>query len=250
MNGTDRVRLDFSYTLLLSNIKCDSLRDRLFNVLYSFKLVKDYGATLSTNDELLNLSALNELIAHLLQQPVLVVNLKLVLKARAPMMLCVKSLHRVDKGVGEVSFCKSDALYLLKGTRLLFTFSACILECLVFCLNSRDLTLNLLLPTVMFVVNPFIGLVLVVTNLVQLGLLLNLKQCLLNCLGQKYVEDRLDFTVVVKEIIVLDLSDLIDTGLFCHVSGRGRACNELIGLALDLCFFRSAGLVLLGQEVC
>lgn len=249
MNGTNRLRLDFPNTLFLSDVQCDGFGDRFFNVLYGFQLVKDYGATLSADYKLLNLDPLNELIADLFKQPVLVVNLKLILKARAPVMLSVKCLHGVDKCVGEVSFSESDALYLLEGARLLFTSRSCVLECLVLGLDSCDLTLYFLLPTVMFVVNALVGFVLEVTNLVQLGLFFNFEECLFNCLGQKYVKDWLHFTIVVKEIVVLNLSDLVDTGLFGDIRGSGWARNELISLALHLILLWSTGLVLLGQEV-
>lgn len=249
MNCTYRLRLNLSNTLLLSDIQCDGFGDWFFNVLYGFQLVKDYGSTLSTNDKLLNLGPLNELIANLFKQPVLVVNLKLILEARAPEVLSVKCLHGVDKCISKVSFCKCDALYLLEGTCLLLTSRTCILECLVLGLDSCNLTLDFLFPTVMFVVNALVGFVLKVTNLVQLGFFFDFKECLFNCLGQKYVKDWLDFTIVVKEIVVLNLCDLIDTGLFGDIRRSGWARNELISLALHLCLLWPTRLVLLGQEV-
>ena len=72
---------------------------------------------------------------------------------------------------------------------------------------------------------------------------------MLYCLGQKYVKDRLDLTIVVKEIVIFNLSDFIDTGLFGNVWRSGWPRHKLISLALNLRFFRPARFVLLSQEV-
>jgi hypothetical protein len=101
----------------------------------------------------------------------------------------------------------------------------------------------------MLIVNSFISLVLEVTNLVKLSLFLNFKQSLLNCFRQKYVKDRLNFTIIIKEIIIFNLSDFIYTGLFGDIWRCGWARNKLISLAFNFRFFRSARFVLLSQEV-
>lgn len=82
------------------------------------------------------------------------------------MVLGVEGLHGVDEGVGEVALGEGDALYLLEGARLLLSLGACVLQGLILGLDSRDLPLHLLLPTVMLVVNSLVGLVLEVTDLV------------------------------------------------------------------------------------
>ena len=92
--------------------------------------------------------------------------MELVLEARAPVVLGVQSLHRVQEGVREVALGKGDALDLLEGAGLLLSLGTRILEGLILGLNTGDLSLDFLLPTVMFIVNSLVGLVLVVTDLV------------------------------------------------------------------------------------
>ena len=79
VNGTNRVGFNLSHFLLQSNILNDRLLDGLFNGLNGLKLVEE-NAALVTGNELLNLGVLKEFIAHLLQQPVLVVHLQLILE--------------------------------------------------------------------------------------------------------------------------------------------------------------------------
>ena len=82
------------------------------------------------------------------------------------MVLRVQGLHRGKEGVREVTLGKGDALDLLEGAGLLLSLGSRSLQGLVLGLNARDLSLDFLLPTVMFVVNSLVGLVLVVTDLV------------------------------------------------------------------------------------
>lgn len=82
------------------------------------------------------------------------------------MVLRVQGLHRGKEGVREVALGKGDALDLLEGAGLLLSLGSRSLKGLVLGLNARDLSLDFLLPTVMFVVNSLVGLVLVVTDLV------------------------------------------------------------------------------------
>ena len=88
-------------------------------------------------------------------------------------------------------------------------------------LDAGDLPLDLLLPLVTLVLESRVAPVLEAPDLVQLGLLLNLQQGLLHSLGQEYVEDGLDFSIVVKEVVIFDLGHLVDPSLLGDV-GWGR----------------------------
>ena len=226
----------------------DGLLNRLLNGLNGLKLVVE-NAVLAPGNELLNLGVLKEFIAHLLQQPVLVVHLQLILELRPPMMLSVEGFHSVKEGVRQVILGDRDALYLLEGACLLLSAGSRILERLIFGFDAGDLSLNFLLPTVMLVVETLVGFVLELTDLIYLSLLLYLKQSLFNCLGKEYVENGLDFTIVIEKVVVFNLSDFIYTGLFGNVRRRRRSRHKIVRLAFNLSFLRASRLILFSQEI-
>jgi len=124
-----------------------------------------------------------------------------------------------------------------------------ILERLVFGLNASDLSFNLLLPTVFLILKSLICITLELPNLVKLCLLLNLEKSLLNGLRKQNVQDGLHFTIIIEQIIILNLSDLIDPRLLWDVRRGRRSLDKLVCLHLDLSLLRAARLVLLSQEV-
>jgi hypothetical protein len=137
----------------------------------------------------------------------------------------------------------------LEGACLLLSAGSRILERLILGFDAGNLSLNFLLPTVMLVVQTLVGFVLELTNLINLSLLLYLKQSLFNCLGEKYVENGLDFTIVIEKVVVFNLSDFINTGLFGNVRRRRRSRHKIVRLTLNLSFLRASRLILFSQEI-
>ena len=103
-------------------------------------------------------------------------------------------------------------------------------------LDAGDLPLDLLLPLVTLVLESRVAPVLEASDLIQLGLLLDLQQGLLHSLGQEYVKYGLDFTIVVKKVVVFDLGHLVDPCLLWDVRWGWWSGQELICLhsALNL----------------
>ncbi len=127
-------------------------------------------------------------------------------------------------------------MHLLEGLSLRLAFDSPLVEGLVLLLDASDLPLDLLLPLVTLVLESCVGPVLEAPDLVQLGLLLDLQQGLLHSLSQEYVEDGLDFSIVVKEVVVFDLGHLVDPSLLGDVGWGRWSGHELVCLnfALDL----------------
>jgi hypothetical protein len=109
-------------------------------------------------------------------------------------------------------------------------------EGLVLLLNACDLPLDLLLPLVTLILESCVAPVLEASDLIELGLLLDLQQGLLHSLGQEYVKNGLDFTIVVKKVVVFDLGHLVDPCLLGDVGWGRWTGQELICLysAVDL----------------
>ena len=76
---------------------------------------------------------------------------------------------------------------------------------------------------------------LVLPDLVQLVLFLDFERRLLDGLAKQHVEYGLHLYVVVKEVVVLDLRDLINTRLLGHVFWRGRFRLERVSLQFHFC---------------
>ena len=85
-------------------------------------------------------------------------------------------------------------------------------------------------------------------DLLELGLLLDLENSLLLRLVEENVEDGLHFAIEIEQVVVADLSDLVDTGLLWHILGRGWLWKELICLGLDVVLLWSCS-TLLCEEV-
>jgi len=226
-----RGRFDPPYLLLLLHLHLVGLLDGFLGGVDLVHLGGDEPRL-----EGIALALLEMLIIDLLEQPLAVVDLKLVLEAVAELVSVLHSRHTVHEGVFQVLLGKGKALHLLKGLRLRLAFDSPLVEGLVLLLDAGYLSLDLLLPLITLVLESRVATVLEASDLVQLGLLLDLQQGLLHSLGQEYVKDGLDFSIVVKEIVVFDLRHLVDPCLLGDI-GRGRwSGQELICLhsAVDL----------------
>ncbi len=122
---------------------------------------------------------------------------------------------------------------------LLFSFCSCNVQSLVLLLNSSNLFLDFLLPIFSLVLFTFLAFSFEFAYLIDFSLLFNFEYGLFNCLSQQDIQDWLHFSIIVKQIIVLNLSDFIDTSLLRDVGRCGRFRNELISLNLNFDFFRT-----------
>ena len=176
------------------------------------------------------------LVIDFFEEPFAVVDLKLVLEAVAELVGVLHPRHAVNEGVLEVLLGKGQALHLLEGLSLRLAFDPPLVECLVLLLDAGNLPLDLLLPLVTLVLETRVAPVLEASDFVQLSLLFDLQKGLLNCLGQEYVKDGLDFSIVVKKVVVFDLGHLVDPCLLWDVRWGWWSGQELICLhsALDL----------------
>jgi hypothetical protein len=121
---------------------------------------------------------------------------------------------------------------------VLLSLGSALAENLILLLYASDLSLYLLRPIVSLVLYPLVGPFLISADIIKLGLFFDLKESLLDCLGQKYVEDGLHFTIVVEKVIVLNLGDFVYSGLFGYVRWSGRSRHEFISLNSDILLLR------------
>lgn len=131
---------------------------------------------------------------------------------------------------------------------LLLTLGRCILESFVLVFDALDLALDLFLPVTAQRFLPPCVVVLVGADLCQLRFLLHFQKRLLGRLGQQHVENRLNLTVEIKKVVVLNLSWLVEASFLGDVLGLGRQVLELVCLALDVDLDGSS-FVLIRQEV-
>jgi len=134
------------------------------------------------------------------------------------------------------------------GPDLLLSLGTCYTQNLVLLLNPRYFFLNLLFPVISFRLFLFATFSFEFSNLFNLCLFLNLKNCLLYCLCQKHIHNGLHLSVVIKKVIVFDLGDFVDTCFLRNVWRGGRFRNELIRLNLNIQFIRSL-FTLLSEEI-
>ena len=131
---------------------------------------------------------------------------------------------------------------------LLLTLGRGILERLVLVLDALDLALDLFLPVAAQRLLPPCVVVLVGADLCKFSFLLNFQKRLLGRLGQQHIQNGLNLTVEIKQIVVLNLGWLVEASFLGDVPGFGWQVLELVCLALDVdldggCF------VLFRQEV-
>lgn len=129
-----------------------------------------------------------------------------------------------------------EALQLVHGLNLLFTLSSGDVERLVLLLDAADFALDLLNPVLVGLLLAFVVFTFEFADFLQFSFLFYLKERLFDRLGEEDVEDGLHFSIIVKEVVVLDLGDLVNTGLLGHVLGRWRLGCEVVRLTLNFDF--------------
>ena len=74
------------------------------------------------------------------------------------------------------------------------------------------------------------------SDLLELGFFFDLQKRLLNGLGEQNVENGLYFSVIIKQVVVFNLGDFVNTRLLRNVARGRRFLIEIIGLALNFLF--------------
>jgi len=151
-------------------------------------------------------------------------------------LLICQNLHTFLEVSCQESLSNIEALKLRNGVKLLLTFVASILERLILLLYPLYFSLDFLLPLGLLSLPPFVIALLVLPDLVQLVLFLDFESSLLDGLTKQNVQYRLYFDVVVKEVVVLDLSDLVDASLLGYVFWSWRFRLEHVSLQFHFCF--------------
>jgi len=134
------------------------------------------------------------------------------------------------------------------GLDLLLAFGSGVFESLILVLNPLDFTFDLFFPIISQVDLTLLVVGLVLADFLKFCLLLDLEKGLLDGLGEQNVEDGLNFTVVIEEVVVLDLGDLVDSGFLGDVLGSFRTGGKHVRLRLAVVFVRLLA-TLLSQEV-
>lgn len=131
---------------------------------------------------------------------------------------------------------------------LLFPLRPGVIKSFVLLFDALRLASDLLLPRLLGGILPLLVLSFEFSDLFKLCLFLNFKNGLLHCLCEEDIENWLDLFVIVKEIIVSDLGDFVDSCLFWHVLGSWGLWQEYVSLSLNSHFLRRCA-SLLSQEV-
>lgn len=141
-----------------------------------------------------------------------------------------------------------QALQFVHGFDLLLAFHTCCVESLVLVFNACNFFLDFLLPLVVLLLLTLVVLLFEFADVVQLGLFFYFKQSLLNCLCQQNIQDRLYLSVIIEQIVVTNLSILIDTSLFGDILRSRRLRQENVCLCTFIINIRLV-FALLSQKV-
>jgi hypothetical protein len=125
---------------------------------------------------------------------------------------------------------------------------SCVVKSLVLQFYTIDFLLDFHLPLTIFNLSSLVVFILEFTNFVKLLLLLDFQGSLVNRLGKKNIQNRLDFLVIIEEVVVLNLSDFIYSSLLWDVWRSWGFRLELVSLQFHFCLSWLC-LSLLGQEV-
>ena len=174
----------------------------------------------------------------MLVHPIFEIDVELVLEGVPPVVLVGQYLHALLKVCRQESLRDVETLKLRYGVQLLLSFIASIFERLILLLYPLYFSLDFLLPLGFLSLPPLVVALLVLSDLVELVLFLDLESRLLDGLAEEDVEDGLDLDIIIKEVIVLDLCDLVDASLLGHVFRSGRFRLESVGLQFDFCLIR------------
>ena len=103
-------------------------------------------------------------------------------------------------------------------------------------LNTLYFTLNFFFPVFPKRYLSLLILILELADLFKLSFFLYFKKRLLYSFGKQYIQDRLHFTIVVKEVIVLNLSYFVDASLLGHVLRSFRSWQKHVSLTFNILF--------------
>ena len=131
-----------------------------------------------------------------------------------------------------------QALEFVHCLDLLFTLGSCVVESLVLLLDAVALPPDLLLPVFVVGILSLLVFCFELSNLLKLSLLFDFEDSLLYRLRKEHIENRLDFLVVMEEVVVSNLSDLVDSCLLWDVLWCRWFWLEIIGLQFHFCLLR------------
>lgn len=140
----------------------------------------------------------------------------------------------VCESVFQILFCNCEALHLFESLFLSLPFHPSLVQCLVFLLDSLDLSFNFLLPLISFLLEPLVASILEIPDGIQLGFFFDLKKGLFHCFREKYIEYGLNFAVIVEQIIILDLSDLVHSSFLRDIWWGRWSRFKFISLSLAI----------------
>ena len=189
--------------------------------------------------EIGRLSFINKIISDRVVHPVLEVDIKLVFEGVPPMLVVSQMLYRFLEISAQKVLGNVETLELLHCLDLLHPPLPSIFQSLVLLLDPFNFAFHLLLPVSIFELATFCILIFELSNFFHLMLLFDFLRGLLYRFIEQYVKNGLHLNVVVKEIIVLDLSDLVNAGLLGDVFWSRWFRLENVSLNLN---FRFIGL--------
>ncbi len=107
-------------------------------------------------------------------------------------------------------FSKVETLEFVHCFDLLISFGTLVFQSFVLLLDPLDFAFDFLVPVAAEVYLSLLVISFELPDLLKFGFFLNFEQRLLHRFGEEHVEDWLHFSVVVKQIVVLDLSYLVN----------------------------------------
>lgn len=107
---------------------------------------------------------------------------------------------------------------------------------LVLDLDATDFLLDFVVPVPVLGFSPLLVLILEFFNFLKFKFIFYFQASLVDALAEKNVQDWLYLDIVVKEIIVLNLGDLVDTRLLWDILWRFRFLLEFVCLQFHFCF--------------
>ena len=137
-------------------------------------------------------------IQHGSQETVLESHSKLIFETVAPVRVLIQLSHSAHEAARKESLGNIETLKLMHSLYLLVALGTRNCQSLVFLLDQRDLTVDFLLPLSMIILLSLLVFLFELADFLKLGFFLDLKDGLLDGLGQQDVENWLDLTVIIK----------------------------------------------------
>jgi hypothetical protein len=153
-------------------------------------------------------------------------------------MILLQINDRVKECILQNPFCNCQTLKLLHCDDLLTTFSSSLIKSLILLLNSLDLTFYFFLPIFLFYLDPLVTILFEFTNFFNFSLFFHFQKSLFNCFGQEYIENRLDFTIIIEKIIIFNLCNFISSSFLRNVRWSFWPRLKFISLYPLIIFFR------------